>query len=115
MYYACANRKKLGKKRSPCPWLKEEAIEKFILNNLKVNVITRDTVKQGLKYLQTEEALNRHEDDTEKNEVESQIKQAYLEQNRLEAAVKGGVHYEAFADSINELYECPAPIKNTTL
>ena len=103
-YYACATRKKLGKKLSPCPWLKKEAIEKFILENLKENVITRDTVRQGLKFLQAEEARNHHEDDTEEKEVQTRIAQANLEKGRLEAAVKGGVIYEAFADSINELH-----------
>ncbi len=105
LYYVCDTRKRLGKKLSPCPLLKKEAIEKFILDNLKVNVITRDTVRQGLEYLQVEESRNRHDDDTEKKEIEGRIAQADLEKSRLEAAVKGGVHYEALADSINELHE----------
>jgi site-specific DNA recombinase len=105
LYYACAMRKKLGKKLSPCPWLKKDAIEKFILDNLKENIITRDIIRQGLEYIQLEESRNRHEDDTEKIEVEKLIKQANLELTRCYAAIKSGVHAEAMATPINELHE----------
>jgi polyhydroxyalkanoate synthesis regulator phasin len=105
MYYACGNRKKLGKKLSPCPLLKKEAIENFILDNLKENVITRAAIKKGLEYIQAEDAKNHLEDDIEQKQVEGQIAQSNLELNRCYAAIKSGVHVEAMAEPINELHE----------
>ena len=90
---------------TPCPLLKKDAIEKFILDNLKEKVITRDIVRKGLEFIQAEETRNLCEDDSEQKEVHKQITQANLEKSRLEVAVKGGVHYEALADSINETHE----------
>lgn len=104
MYYACGNRKKLGKKLSPCPLLKKEAIENFILDNLKENVITRESIKKGLEYIQAEDVKNHLEDDIEQKQVEGQVAQSNLELNRCYEAIKSGVHAEAMAEPINELH-----------
>jgi hypothetical protein len=50
--------------------MKKEAIEKFILDNLKENVITREAIKKGLEYIQAEDARNHLEDDIEQKQVE---------------------------------------------
>lgn len=105
MYYACAMRKKLGKKLSPCTWLKKDAIEKFILDNLKENIITPDIVRQGLEIIQAEESRSHREDDAEQREIEGQIAQSNLELTRYYAAIKSGVHADAMATPINELHE----------
>ena len=105
MYYACGNRKKLGKKLSPCSLLKKEAIENFILDNLKENVITREAIKKGLEYIQAEDVKNHLEDDIEQKQVEGQIAKSSLELNRCYAAIKSGVNAEAIAEPVNELHE----------
>jgi hypothetical protein len=102
-YYACGERKKLGKKLAACAWLKKEAIEQFVLSNLKDNVFTRDIVRKGLEALLEEQARNKREDDTEQVELTKQKSQADLELGRLEDAIKKGVDPEAFSKSINEL------------
>jgi uncharacterized protein YheU (UPF0270 family) len=50
---------------NPSPLLKKEAIENFILDNLKESVITREAIKKGLEYIQAEDAKNHLEDDIE--------------------------------------------------
>ena len=104
-YYACATRKKLGKKLAPCLWLKKDAIENFILNNLKSEIFTYDRIKQGLEYLQLEQAKNRHEDDTEKREITAKLSQADIELSRFQESIRRGVYAEVFEDAINELHE----------
>lgn len=102
-YYACGERKKLGKKLAACAWLKKEAIEQFVLSNLKENVFTRDIIRKGLEALLEEQARNKREDDTEQVELTRQMSQTDLELGRLEDAIKKGVDPEAFSKSINEL------------
>lgn len=101
-YYACAVRKRLGKKAAPCPYLKKEAVEKFILDNVKAYVFTHDRVKQGLEALAKEAACNRQEDDTEYNRVLLEIKQVDIELERLHVAITQGVMASSLAKPINE-------------
>jgi site-specific DNA recombinase len=102
-YYACGERKKLGKKHAACAWLKKEAMEQFVLSNLKANVFTRDIIHKGLELLLEEQARNKQEDYTEEVELTKQKSQADLELSRLEDATKKGIDPEAFSKSINEL------------
>ena len=75
-YYACGNREKYGKKVPPCPWLKKEAIEKFIISNLKTKVFTRNLIRKSIEALQMEQARNKQEDDSEKSRDNSKNKAA---------------------------------------
>lgn len=104
-YYACALRKKLGKRLIPCPWLKKEAIERFILNNLKSQIFTREVIRQGLKQLQEEEARNKREDDTEVNDIRQKMSQIDIELERIRKAVLDGVREEFFTNDVNQRLE----------
>jgi hypothetical protein len=105
LYYACASRKKLGKKLSPCPWLKKEAIEQFILDSVKTAILTPDIIRRGLEIIQAEESRNRREDDTEQKELRLQLTQSNIELNRCYEAIRKGVNADAMAAPINELHE----------
>jgi site-specific DNA recombinase len=102
-YYACSARKRLGKKTAPCPYLKKEAVEKFILDNVKAYVFTREKVRQGLELLAKETACNKQEDDAESNQVLKEINQVDTELARFHKAIQEGVVASAVAKPINEL------------
>lgn len=100
-YYSCAERNKLGGKLAPCPNLKKDAIEHFIVDNLKSTIFTRVLIRKGLECLQEEQARNKREDDIEVNGIRQKIVHIDLELSRIKQAVLEGVKSEAFADDIN--------------
>ena len=68
-------------------------------------IFTHDRIRQGLEYLQLEEAKNRCEDDTEKQEMTAKLSQADIELGRFQETIGRGVYPEEFEDAINELHE----------
>ena len=102
-YYACALRKKLGKKRAPCPWLKKKPLEAFVLDALAKKIFNRDIVRQGLEWLQVENARRKQEDDSALQEVQAEIDKAHHDLALFQNAILGGVHPDAVAEPMNEL------------
>lgn len=72
-YYACGIRKKLGKAKASCPWLKKEAAESFVLDILRTKIFTRKLVREGLEHLQAENAKTRQQDDGAIKETQAMI------------------------------------------
>jgi len=104
-YYACALRRKQGKKMCDCALYKKEALERFIVDNLESNVFTRERIKAGLDYLAQEKARNEAHDDTEVCAVRAAIARTDLELDRFYQAIKDGIKAIALEKPINELTE----------
>jgi len=90
-YYACGMRKKLGKSRVSCSWLKKEEAEAFVLNILKTKIFTRKLIREGLEALQKENTKARQIDDTELKETAAQIADIELKLARIWQMVEKGV------------------------
>ncbi|MDD4985271.1 MAG: recombinase family protein [Dehalococcoidales bacterium] len=105
MYYSCAERKRLGKKHASCRWLKKEAIESFVINELMSCVFTPERIRQGMEYLAREQARNEEEDDTERDDILHQLKQIKTELERFYKAIADGVNPDAVSKPINDRME----------
>jgi hypothetical protein len=103
----------LGKQLASCTWLKKEAAEKFVLDKLMSNIFTRDRIREGLVCLMQEQARNEKEDNTERDNIQIQMKQLDVELDRFYKAITAGVQAEALAKPINERLEKKAFRKAT--
>jgi len=101
-YYTCNERKQLGKKQAPCSWLKKEAIESFILDNLKQKIFTPELIRNGLQAIHIEQAKNKQEDDTEVEDIRKQLAQMKIELDRFYNSIGSGVNPEAVTKPIND-------------
>lgn len=101
-YYACALRRKHGKKYASCLIYKKAELEKFILDNLKRVIFTPERIREGLEWLAEEKARNEREDDTERDHILTQMAQLDVELDRFHKAIADGVMAEAVAKPINE-------------
>lgn len=102
-YYACALRRKQGKKACACPLYKKDALERFIIDNLKTDVFTRERIKAGLDYLAAERAKNAAEDSTEITTTRADLAQTELELDRFYTAIKKGLDAELLQKPMAEL------------
>jgi len=101
-YYICGQRKKLGKKIANCPLIKKDAIENFVLANLKEYIFTRDRVKEGLSILLRENKDNLTEDAREREQLNQALQKAETELQNLYDAIKQGISPEALSRPIEE-------------
>ncbi len=90
-YYACKKRKELGRKSVPCPWMKKDNAEKYVIDILKTKIFTRKLIREGLEQLQKENALARKQDDTEIKATAAQIADIELKLSRIWQTVEKGV------------------------
>jgi site-specific DNA recombinase len=102
-YYACALRRKHGKKNCACVLYKKDALEHFIIDNLKTDVFTREKIKTGLDYLAEERARNAAEDSSEVSAAKEDLAQTEIELGRFYTAIKKGMDSEFLQKPIGEL------------
>lgn len=102
-YYACAERRKHGKKKCDCTLYKKDAFEHFIIDNLKSDVFTRERIKAGLDWLAEERAKNAEQDDTEIRAVRADMAQTALELERFYTAIKKGLDADLLQKPMGEL------------
>jgi site-specific DNA recombinase len=102
-YYACALRRKHGKAKCSCVLYKKDALECFIIDNLKTRVFTRERIRAGLDYLAEEKAKAEIQDNTERDAVTADILQTELELERFYNAIQKGIKPEALQKPINKL------------
>ncbi|WP_356948087.1 recombinase family protein [Dehalococcoides mccartyi] len=101
-YYVCGAKNKLGDKISVCRTVKKEIIEEFILSNLKTHIFTDKRIRAGLEHLAKEKVKNKQEDDRERKEILSKIKQVEVELKRFYDAIAAGVSPDNLAQPIEE-------------
>ena len=104
-YYACAERKRHGKKIAPCPFIKKDAIETLVLDKLKTEIFTQDRVRRGLEWMAKERIKNKQEDDSEINELRSEIAILDGQLQRYYKLIDEGLQMEAVAKPIAEKHE----------
>lgn len=101
-YYICGRRKKKGRSVADCPLVKKDAIEKFVLDNLKEYIFTPERVREGLGILLEESRGNIAEGTTEREQLNQSLEKTETELQNLYDAIKKGVSPEALGRPIEE-------------
>ena len=91
LYYICSERNRKGNTRVPCPLLKKEAIEDFILQQLREEIFTPDRVRPLLEELSASLTTQADEDRQEVERIRAELRKLEGELSNFYRAIADGI------------------------